>query len=61
MHIYNIYIYKYLHAYKYLHTHIHIYREDWNGLLDENSSPFLEYDWIYSLEKSGCATEKMGI
>jgi predicted N-acyltransferase len=33
-----------------------ISRESWDSLLSEDSSPFLSYDWINSLELSGCAT-----
>lgn len=34
-------------------------RESWNRLV-ENSHPFLLYDWILSLEKSGCASAEAG-
>lgn len=37
-----------------------IRKEVWNSLLADDDSPFLEYDWIYSLEESGCATEANG-
>ena len=37
-----------------------IKREDWNFLVSEKSSPFLEYDWIYALESSGCASTPEG-
>ena len=30
-------------------------RESWNSLVD-NKHPFLLYDWLLSLEKSGCAS-----
>ncbi|KAG5178967.1 hypothetical protein JKP88DRAFT_280702 [Tribonema minus] len=32
----------------------------WDGLLEPHDSPFLEYDWIHSMEESGCATEQKG-
>ena len=35
-------------------------REEWNALLSDKSSPFLEYDWIYAMEESGCATAGEG-
>ena len=35
-------------------------RDEWNALLSDKSSPFLEYDWIYAMEESGCATAGEG-
>src|SRR5713226_897185 len=35
-------------------------REAWNGLLREDDSPFLDWDWIHALESSGCAARETG-
>ena len=35
-------------------------RNEWNNLLAHNSSPFLQYDWLYCLENSGCASTDEG-
>ncbi|CAM9597021.1 unnamed protein product, partial [Choristocarpus tenellus] len=35
-------------------------RVEWDLLLDPDDSPFLEYDWIYAMEESGCATPEKG-
>jgi uncharacterized protein len=35
-------------------------REEWNSLLREDGSPFLEWDWLYAMEKSGSAARKTG-
>ena len=35
-------------------------REAWNSLLNDKSSPFLEYDWLHALEASGCVTVQEG-
>ena len=36
-------------------------RDAWNFLLDDKtSSPFMEYDWIYAMEASGCASVDEG-
>lgn len=32
----------------------------WHALQTERTSPFLEYEWLYSLEASGCASPKTG-
>ncbi len=37
-----------------------ISREAWNGLLREDDSPFLDWDWINALESSGCAARETG-
>jgi predicted N-acyltransferase len=37
-----------------------ISREEWNGLLAEDASPFLMYDWFKTLEQSGCASAQEG-
>ena len=29
-------------------------RAEWNALLDEAASPFVEWDWLEALERSGC-------
>src|SRR5713101_6549072 len=34
-------------------------REDWNALVGDGS-PFLEWDWLASLEEAGCVTPKGG-
>lgn len=35
-------------------------RELWNSLLSSDASPFLHYDWIHTLERSGCASAGEG-
>lgn len=35
-------------------------REEWDALLGLDGSPFLEWDWLASLEESGCVTPKTG-
>jgi predicted N-acyltransferase len=37
-----------------------IERDEWDALLAENGSPFLEWDWLDALEQSGCVTAKTG-
>ncbi|CAM9770556.1 unnamed protein product [Chrysoparadoxa australica] len=37
-----------------------IAKEQWDGLLDDSDSPFLEWDWINCVEQSGCAEESKG-
>ncbi len=37
-----------------------IKREKWNSLLTEDSSPFLNYDWLNTLEESGCVSINTG-
>jgi uncharacterized protein len=34
-------------------------RETWNGLLD-GGSPFMQWDWLEALEKTGCVEEETG-
>jgi uncharacterized protein len=34
-------------------------REAWNGLLD-GGSPFIQWDWLEALEKTGCVEEETG-
>ena len=36
-----------------------ISRETWNGLLD-GGSPFMQWDWLEALEKTGCVEEETG-
>lgn len=33
---------------------------DWDALVGPQGSPFLEWDWLVSLEESGCASAKAG-
>ena len=35
-------------------------KEDWDGLLGEDPSPFLRWDWLNLLEVTGCAVESAG-
>jgi len=35
-------------------------REDWNALLASDDSPFLDWDWLFAMEKSGCAARRTG-
>jgi uncharacterized protein len=35
-------------------------REAWDALLDPADSPFVEWDWLYAMEHSGCAVRKAG-
>jgi len=35
-------------------------REEWDALVGGEGSPFLEWDWLASLEESGCATPETG-
>jgi len=35
-------------------------RAQWNGLLEPEDSPFVDWDWLYALEKSGCASAETG-
>jgi predicted N-acyltransferase len=37
-----------------------IAREGWNGLVGEGDSPFLDWDWLFSIEQSRSATRKTG-
>mmetsp|Transcript_32537 Transcript_32537/g.127603 ORF Transcript_32537/g.127603 Transcript_32537/m.127603 type:complete len:294 (+) Transcript_32537:207-1088(+) len=34
--------------------------DEWNALVGESGSPFLEHEWIRCMEKSSCASEKSG-
>ncbi len=35
-------------------------RDEWDDLVGEENSPFLEWDWLSALEESGCATPETG-
>ncbi len=35
-------------------------RPAWDGLVGDDGSPFLEWDWLATLEEAGCATEASG-
>jgi predicted N-acyltransferase len=35
-------------------------RAEWNALVGEDGSPFLEWDWLDALERSGCVAAKRG-
>lgn len=35
-------------------------RDEWNDLVGDDQSPFLEWDWLAALEQSGCATAETG-
>jgi predicted N-acyltransferase len=35
-------------------------RADWNALVGEDHSPFLEWEWLSALEESGCAAPATG-
>ena len=35
-------------------------RQDWNALLRDEDSPFVDWDWLYAMEESGSATRKTG-
>ena len=35
-------------------------REEWDALLGADGSPFLEWEWLEALERSGCVTTKTG-
>jgi len=37
-----------------------ISRSEWNSLISEDHSPFIEWDWISALEKSQCASANEG-
>ena len=41
------------------HAMAEIPRESWDAL-DSGGSPFLEWDWLHSLEQAGCATPEQG-
>src|SRR5919108_2352504 len=35
-------------------------REEWDGLLDPAATPFLRWDWIDSVERARCASDRTG-
>lgn len=35
-------------------------REQWNSMLGENDSPFLDWDWLHALEESRSAARNTG-
>lgn len=35
-------------------------RDEWNDMVGDDQSPFLEWDWLAALEQSGCATAATG-
>lgn len=35
-------------------------RGEWNALVGDDGSPFLDWDWLHALEESGCATPATG-
>lgn len=35
-------------------------RDEWNALVGDEQSPFLEWDWLHALEDSGCAVATTG-
>lgn len=35
-------------------------RDEWNGLLDPDDGPFLDWDWLYAMEESKSAARKTG-
>ena len=35
-------------------------RAEWDAILAPDDSPFLEWDWLYAMERSGSATRKSG-
>jgi predicted N-acyltransferase len=35
-------------------------RAEWDTLVGPSGSPFLEWDWLASLEESGCVSAKTG-
>ena len=37
-----------------------IVREDWNGLLAEDDSPFVDWDWLFAMENSKSAVRASG-
>jgi predicted N-acyltransferase len=37
-----------------------IAREQWNSLLGEDDSPFVEWDWLFAMEQSASASRKTG-
>lgn len=37
-----------------------IEREQWNSFIVPSDSPFIEYDWLHTLEQTGCASTRMG-
>jgi predicted N-acyltransferase len=37
-----------------------IAREDWNALLAEDDSPFVDWDWLFAMENSRSAARSSG-
>jgi uncharacterized protein len=35
-------------------------RDDWNSLLNQDDSPFIDWDWLCAMEESGSAARKTG-
>lgn len=35
-------------------------KSDWDSLVGPGDSPFLEYDWLWCMEESGCASPETG-
>jgi predicted N-acyltransferase len=35
-------------------------REEWNSLVTDDDSPFIEWDWLFAMEESASATRKTG-
>ncbi|MBF6567262.1 MAG: N-acetyltransferase [Candidatus Binataceae bacterium] len=35
-------------------------REEWNALLTDDDSPFVDWDWLFAMEESGSAVRKTG-
>ncbi len=35
-------------------------REEWNALLRDDDSPFVDWDWLFAMEESGSAVRKTG-
>jgi hypothetical protein len=47
-------------VFKILDTIQYTTQDEWNSLLTPETSPFLNYEWICALEKSGCAVAEQG-
>ena len=43
-----------------VHSMADIDRDEWDALVGEDGSPFLEWDWLDALERAGCVTAKRG-
>src|SRR5579872_300705 len=37
-----------------------IAREDWNALVSDDDSPFVDWDWLHAMEAAQCATRQTG-